>query len=188
MFGHFKKKIIIAQAKGRWAHQKKKKALLKSTRKATQKKKSRKKKDKKDNKKKNGQDHIVFWLNITKNEVYLWYGHCSNLFGKIMREANFGNCVAKILRKSMRNEREMMWWRERETIEFWWCSYRNSYPKCNLPRRSAQKGERKIGIVCGNGVAKIVTEREKKIKAMELPKLWGRGKKKELWQLSCPKC
>ena len=88
----------------------------------------------------------------------------------------------------MRNEREMMWWRERETIEFWWCSYRNSYPKCNLPRRSAQKGERKIGIVCGNGVAKIVTEREKKIKAMELPKLWERGKKKELWQLSCPKC
>ena len=95
-----------------------------------------------------------------------------------MREANFGNCVAKILRKSMRNEREMMWWRERETIEFWWCSYRNSYPKCNLPRRSAQKGERKIGIVCGNGVAKIVTERKKKSKAMELPKLWGRGKKK----------
>ena len=23
---------------------------------------------------------------------------------------------------------------------------------------------------------------------MELPKLWERGKKKELWQLSCPKC
>ena len=29
--------------------------------------------------------------------------------------------------------------------------------------------------------------KKKRIKAMELPKLWGEGKKKELWQLSCRK-
>ena len=56
----------------------------------------------------------VFWLNIAKNEVYLWsYGHYLNLFGKMRREADFGNGVAKILRKSMREEREIMR-RERE--------------------------------------------------------------------------
>ena len=44
-----------------------------------------------------------------KNWVYLWYVYCSNLFGKMRREANFGNGVAKILRKSRREEREMMW-------------------------------------------------------------------------------
>ena len=75
----------------------------------------------------------VFWLNIAKNQVYLWYGHCLKLFRKIRREVNFGNGVAEILRESMRKKREMMWQRERNKIEFWWC-YRNSYPKCKLSR------------------------------------------------------
>ena len=51
----------------------------------------------------------VFWLNIAKNRVYLWYVYCSNLFGEIRREANFGNGIAEILRKSKREERKMMW-------------------------------------------------------------------------------
>ena len=46
----------------------------------------------------------VFWINITKNKVYLWYRQRSNLCEK-NREVNFGNSVAKILRKSMREER-----------------------------------------------------------------------------------
>ena len=49
-----------------------------------------------------------------KNEVYLWYEYCSSLFRKTKREANFGKSVAEILRKSMREEREMMWRRGRE--------------------------------------------------------------------------
>ena len=40
--------------------------------------------------------------------------YCSNLFGEMRREANFSNGVVEILRKSMREEREMMWRMERE--------------------------------------------------------------------------
>jgi len=50
------------------------------------------------------------------------------------REENFNNGVAKILRKSMREEREMMWWMEKEKIEFWECSYWNSCSKCKRPK------------------------------------------------------
>ena len=60
----------------------------------------------------------VFWLSITpkkkKKEVYLWYEYCSILLRKMRREANFGKSVAEILRKNMREEREMMWRRGRE--------------------------------------------------------------------------
>ena len=48
-------------------------------------------------------------MNIVKNKVYLRYGYCSNLFKKIRRKANFINSVVEILRKSIREEREMMW-------------------------------------------------------------------------------
>ena len=48
----------------------------------------------------------VFWLNIVKDEVYLWYRYCSNLFRKMRREANFDKTMVKILRKSRREERE----------------------------------------------------------------------------------
>ena len=51
----------------------------------------------------------IFWLNIVKNGVYLWYQYYSNLFRKMRREANFGNIIAEILRKIRREEREMMW-------------------------------------------------------------------------------
>ena len=37
----------------------------------------------------------------------MWYRYCSNLFGKM--RANFGKTITKILRKSRREEREMMW-------------------------------------------------------------------------------
>lgn len=47
----------------------------------------------------------LFWLNIIKNWVYLWYRYCSNLFEKIRKEVNFGNGVTKIPRKSKRVER-----------------------------------------------------------------------------------
>ena len=53
-------------------------------------------------------------MNIVKNKVYLRYGYYSNLFKKIKRKANFINSVVKILRKSIREEREMIWWRDRE--------------------------------------------------------------------------
>ena len=52
----------------------------------------------------------VFWLNIVKNEVYLWYEYCSNLFGEMGREANFSNTIIEILWKSRKKERQMMWW------------------------------------------------------------------------------
>ena len=45
---------------------------------------------------------------MQKNEVYLWYGHSSNLVGKMRREKNFDNSVAEILRKSMREGREII--------------------------------------------------------------------------------
>ena len=51
----------------------------------------------------------IFWLNIVKNGVYLWYQYYSNLFRKMRREANFGNTIAEILRNIRREEREMMW-------------------------------------------------------------------------------
>ena len=55
MFGHFKKKIIIAQAKGRWAHPKKKKSTTKKYKKShPKKKKVEKRKIKKIIKKKKG--------------------------------------------------------------------------------------------------------------------------------------
>jgi len=50
-----------------------------------------------------------------------------------MREVNFGNGIAEILRESMREKREMMWQRKRNKIEFRWC-YQNSCPKCKLPK------------------------------------------------------
>ena len=85
------------------------------------------------------------------------------------READFDNDVTTILRKNMREEREMMWWRERERerererIEFWWGSYLNFCPKCKLPRRSAER-EKKKRSNCGNKVAEIVEERKEKKK------------------------
>jgi len=75
-------------------------------------------------------------------------------------ETNLVNNVAEILRKSMREEREMVWWKERKTIEFQWCSYRNSYPKCKLPKlEECRKKERKKKKNYDNGVAEIVGER-----------------------------
>ena len=83
---------------------------------AVAKKRKRKKKKTKNKGEKVATGNVirVFWLNIAKNWVYLWYMYCSNLFGKMRREVNFGNGVAEILRKSMREEREMMWRMERE--------------------------------------------------------------------------
>ena len=75
----------------------------------------------------------------------------------LFKEANFGNSIAKILRKSMREEREMMWWSERKTIEFWWSNYRNSCSKCSLERRV-----KKIGIVAMNCQNCKGEERDKK--------------------------
>ena len=93
----------------------------------------------------------------------MWYGHSSNLFGKMREETNLFNNVTEILRKSMREKREMVWRKGRETIEFWWCSYLNSYPKCKLPKleewqkKREKKKEKKKNY--DNGVAKIVGER-----------------------------
>ena len=49
----------------------------------------------------------VFCLKIVENQVYLWYGYCLNLFGKLRGEANFGNTIAKILWKKVRERREI---------------------------------------------------------------------------------
>ena len=57
------------------------------------------------------------WI-FQKHKVYLWYECCLNLFGKIRRKANFNNSVAEILRKSMREEREMMWWEREKKLNF----------------------------------------------------------------------
>ena len=38
----------------------------------------------------------------------MWYRYCSNLFGKMRRNANFGNTVTEILTK--RGERREKWW------------------------------------------------------------------------------
>ena len=37
-----------------------------------------------------------------------YFEYCSNLFGKIRKGANFDNAIVEILRKSRREEREMM--------------------------------------------------------------------------------
>ena len=52
---------------------------------------------------------IVFLPNIGKNRVYLWYVYCSNLFRCLRREINFGNNIVEIVRKSKRDERQMIW-------------------------------------------------------------------------------
>ena len=46
----------------------------------------------------------VFWLNIVKNEVYLWYEYYSNLFDGMRREVKFSNTIIEILWKSRKNE------------------------------------------------------------------------------------
>ena len=55
----------------------------------------------------------VFWLNIVENRIYLWYKYCSKLYGKLRREANFGNLVVEILtkkdEKGERNDVTMEW-------------------------------------------------------------------------------
>lgn len=51
---------------------------------------------------------MSFLAEYYKNWVYLWYRYCSNLFGEIRKEVNFGNGVTKIPRKSKRVERNDM--------------------------------------------------------------------------------
>ena len=51
---------------------------------------------------------FLLWLNIVKNEIYLWHQYCSNLSSEMRIEANFGNTIVEILRKSKREERKMM--------------------------------------------------------------------------------
>ena len=55
----------------------------------------------------------VFWLNIVENRIYLWYRYCLKLYGKLRREANFGNPVVEILTKKdekwERNDVTMEW-------------------------------------------------------------------------------
>ena len=54
----------------------------------------------------------VFWLNIVENWVYVWYRYCSKLFEKLRKESEFCNTVAEILTKSIREERQVMWWED----------------------------------------------------------------------------
>ena len=103
----------------------------------------------------------VFWLNIAKNQIHLWYKYCSKWFGKMRRKVNFDNDVAKVLRKSMRKNREMIWWREKEN----WISLTTSLkfmPKIRgvLQRKRSGREEKTN---CGNQVAKIVGEERENI-------------------------
>ena len=122
----------------------------------------------------------VFWLNITENHVYLWYGYCSKLFGNLRKESEFWQRCCQNSNKSMREKKWVMWWEEGEKI---WISV-ISLPKCLLPytlparwsaqsaKWNARKGNQLWQPSCQNcrGV-----RREKN----------RRKKKKELWQPSC---
>jgi len=47
----------------------------------------------------------VFSLNIAENHVYLWYGYCSKLFGKLRKESEFRQWCCRNSNKSMRKKR-----------------------------------------------------------------------------------
>ena len=92
------------------------------------------------------------WLNIVKNEVYLWYVYCSNLFGKMRREVNFGNTIAEILRKSRREEREMMWriWEREKRISTMILPKKNELGWLNCRNwRMKKRKKRKRKLNCG---------------------------------------
>ena len=123
----------------------------------------------------------VFWLNIVENRIYLWYKYCSKLYGKLRREANFGNPVVEILtkkdEKGERNDVTMEWEKNwilvmrlpKFLLLDFYCPNRWSAWK-----RSAL--ERKKPIVATKlPKFKGSEEREKRIVATKLPKM--RGKK-----------
>ena len=57
----------------------------------------------------------VFWINIAKSEVNLYYRYYSKLFGILRREIKFGYYRCRNLTKSMREKQKKV---ERENVEF----------------------------------------------------------------------
>ena len=109
----------------------------------------------------------------------MWYGYCSNLFGKMRRDANFGNIIVEILRKKKekgkREKKNDVMVGEREM------NFGNAIAE--IPAQIFMWEEREQRLRnCNNGVAEIGGERKKEKKlnrnyGNRVAKNWRRGER-----------
>ena len=110
----------------------------------------------------------VFWHNIAKFEIYLYYKYCPKLFRELRKKSKFRQWCCRNLTK--------VWERKRKNRREKILNFNNSiteipvvqtcWPRNQLWQCHCRNMEKKICVNCGNVIAK--NERKKKIVVAEI--------------------